>query len=253
MAQAIGSKRFTANGLNREVSRVFEFFKKCGHIGASDYILPADKQLLAWRKANRKMKWGITEDEFISIEQPPALSPQDRKDGYTGVVLSYGFGGNGQGYADAVLSGRLAWVFAKRQLRRKTWQCRYIDFDKTDCFRLRPGATPRPKGFYYTKFRPGDAFLSFTISRYLKGLSGDTGCGPEGMQMIAVTHTHLAEWMNRRKIAFMAFADYEVAPYGFNDFFDCLQMFCSNDTLGLGIGNVDRVYPRFGIPSLRFR
>jgi hypothetical protein len=35
-------------------------------------------------------------------------------------------------------------------------------------------------------------------------------------------------------------------------FFDALQMFCSVDTLGLGIGNVDRNYPLFGIPTLRF-
>jgi hypothetical protein len=58
--------------------------------------------------------------------------------------------------------------------------------------------------------------------------------------------------MNARKILFMAFADYDVASYGFNDFFDALQMFCSVDTLGLGIGNVDQNYPLFGIPTLRF-
>ena len=49
----------------------------------------------------------------------------------------------------------------------------------------------------------------------------------------------------------MAFADYDVAPYGFNDFFDAVQMFCSNETLGLGIGNVDYNYPLFGIPTQR--
>lgn len=70
--------------------------------------------------------------------------------------------------------------------------------------------------------------------------------------MLAVTHPHLAVLMNERKIAFMAFADYEVAPYGYNDFFDAMQMFCSNNVLGLGIGNVDSNYPMFGIPTLRF-
>lgn len=59
--------------------------------------------------------------------------------------------------------------------------------------------------------------------------------------------------MDARKIAFMAFADYDVAPYGFHDFFDALQMFCSNNTLGLGIGNIYRNYPLFGIPALRFQ
>jgi hypothetical protein len=53
-----------------------------------------------------------------------------------------------------------------------------------------------------------------------------------------------------RKIPLMVLADYDVAPYGFNDFFDALQIFCSLEVLGLGIGNVDRNYPLFGIPSL---
>ena len=50
----------------------------------------------------------------------------------------------------------------------------------------------------------------------------------------------------------MALADYDVAPHGFNDFYDAPQLFCSNHILGLGIGNVDRNYPLFGIPTLRF-
>jgi hypothetical protein len=49
----------------------------------------------------------------------------------------------------------------------------------------------------------------------------------------------------------MALADYDVAPYGYNDFFDAPQLFCSNNKLGLGIGNVDRNYPLFGIPTLQ--
>lgn len=76
---------------------------------------------------------------------------------------------------------------------------------------------------------------------------GDAGTGfilPAGDQIKA--------WVRAdRKIAFMAFADYDVAPYGFGDFFDALQMFCSNNTLGLGIGHVDQVYPLFGIPTHR--
>ncbi|MCG6894214.1 MAG: hypothetical protein LJE65_11445 [Desulfobacteraceae bacterium] len=217
------------------------------------WILPFDRQVRTWRKASRRMKWHISREEFAAVQPPHPLAAEDLEDGFIGSVLSYGFGDDGQGHADAVLSGRLAWDFARSRFWQKTWQCRYIDFDQADHFRLRPDAPPRPRGFYYTKFKPGDAFLSYTVSRFLKTLSGDTGCGPEGIQMIAVTHPHLARWMNRRKIAFMTFADYDVAPYGFNDFFDCLQMFCSVDTLGLGIGNLDRNYPLFGIPTIRLR
>lgn len=119
--------------------------------------------------------------------------------------------------------------------------------------RLRTAAPPRPRGFYFTKFKPGTPFLDWTVSRYLKQLrAGDTGCGPEGIQFLTVTHPQWAKAMNRRQTPFMALADYDVAPHGFNDSYDALQMFCSNATLGLGIGNVDRNYPLFGIPTLRF-
>jgi hypothetical protein len=50
----------------------------------------------------------------------------------------------------------------------------------------------------------------------------------------------------------MSLADYEVAPRGVDDFFDAPQIFCCNNRLGLGIGNVERNYPLFGIPTLRF-
>ena len=228
------------------------FFKKKAHTDGPHFILPAPEQVKAWKKANRKMKWGIPAGDFTALVPPPILSPKDQADGYVGSVLSYGFGGDGLGNADAVLSGRLAWDYACKKRWGRTWQCRYIDFGKPDHFRLRPAAPVRPRGFYYAKFRPGDFFRSPTVANFLKSLDGDTGCGPEGIQLLCVTHSHVAGLMNRRKIAFMAFADYDVAPYGFSDFFDAVQMFCSNDTLGLGIGNIDRNYPLFGIPTLRF-
>jgi hypothetical protein len=228
------------------------FFKRDAHTDAAHFILPALEQIKAWKKANRKMKWGITAKDFATIEPPPILSPKDQADGFSGLVLSYGFGDDGRGNADAVISGRLAWEYAHKKRRGRTWQCRYVEFGKPDYVRLRPSAPARPKGFYYVKFRPGDIFLSLNVAKFRKSLDGDTGCGPEGIQLLSVTHSHVAELMNRREIAFTAFADYDVAPYGFSDFFDAVQMFCSNNTLGLGIGNIDQNYPLFGIPTLRF-
>jgi len=231
---------------------MFSFFKKDAQDNPADFILPPSDQIKAWRTANRKMKWGLTEAEFAAVGPPPPLTSKDRADGFTGSILSYGFSQSGQDNADAVLSGRLAWAYARKRHKRRTWQCQYIDFGKADHFRLRPKAQLRPRGFYYAKFRPGDGFLSSSVSRHLKSIADDTGCGPEGLQMLIITHPHAAELMDQRKIAFMAFADYDVAPYGFNDFFDALQMFCSNGVLGLGIGNVAQNYPLFGIPTLRF-
>ncbi len=231
---------------------MFRLFRKTDPVDPAGFILPAERQVEAWKKANRKMKWGIAAEEFSAIEPPPALSAEDREKGFIGAVLSYGFGDDGQGNADAVRSGQMAWSYALKTRRGRTWQCRYLDFDRPDHFRLRPGAPPRPRGFYFVKFRPGDRFVHWPVARVLKALPEDiTGCGPEGIQLLTVTHPQAAGLMNERKLAFMAFADYDVAPYGFNDFFDALQMFCSNGVLGLGIGNVDRNYPLFGVPTIR--
>ena len=198
------------------------------------------------------MGWNIREDEFDHIGPPPAITVQDQKDGFVGTALFYGFGDDGSGNSAPVLSGKRAWDYALKRLWRETWQCEYINFNDPDNIRLRPGAPARPKGFYYGKFHPGERFIDFTVSRMRKGFLNETGCGPEGLQLLAITHPRLQGMMNKRKICFMAFADYDVAPYGYDDFFDAVQMFCSNDILGLGIGNVDQNYPLFGVPRLRF-
>jgi hypothetical protein len=231
---------------------MLNLFRNASREDVTRFISPAADQIKVWEKANRKMKWGIPAKGFAAIGPPPPLSAKDQADGFVGSILSYGFGDDGRGHADAVLSGRLAWAYACKERGHHTWKCQYIDFSQNDHFRLRQAAPARPRGFYYAKFRPGDKFLSLTVAKFRKTLDGDTGCGPEGIQLLAITHRHLARLMNERKMAFMVFADYDVAPYGFNDFFDALQMFCSNNTLGLGIGNVDRNYPLFGIPTLRF-
>jgi hypothetical protein len=216
-------------------------------------LLPIIKQIKAWQRANRKMGWGIERVAFQTIGPPPSITEHDLRDGFAGVGLFYGFGEDGKGDSDSVLSGRLAWEYALKSWRVKTWQCEYIDFNKSDNIRLRPGAPPRPRGFYFAKLQPGVKYQSITVSRLRKAfLDGQTGCGPEGIQLLAVTNTHLRKMMAEKKIPFMALADYDVAPYGFNDFFDAAQIFFSNGVLGLGIGNLDSNYPLFGIPTLRF-
>jgi len=218
----------------------------------NDLILPIQRQIEHWRMANKKMSWGIQEDEFAHIGDPPQIAEKDKKDGFISIILSYGFGEDGLGNADPILSGKVAWEYAKKSKEKKTWKCEYFDFDKPDHIRLRPKAPRRPKGFYYAKFQAGERYKNLKVSQLLKRLNGDTGCGPEGIQFLTITHAHFADMMNERKMTFMAFADYDIAPYGHNDFFDAMQMFCSNNILGLGIGNVDFNYHFFGIPTLRF-
>jgi len=215
-------------------------------------ILSVEKQIKAWLRANRRMKWGISTAEFEMIEPPPPLSSKDKADNFIGVVLSYGFGDNCSGNSDSVLSARKAWEYACKNLFRETWQCEYIDFNRTDDIRLRPDAQARPKGFYYTKFKPAILDPSITVARFRKNLKTSAGLGPEGIQLLAITQTHVQKLMLKREIPFMTLADFDVAPHGFNDFYDAPQLFCSNGILGLGIGNIGRNYPLFGIPAIRF-
>ena len=215
-------------------------------------VFPVKEQIKAWRRADQKMGWGIDNSEFDKLGAllPPPLTDNDRMGGFIGAVLFYGFGKDGRGNADAVLSGKLAWEYALKDRKGKTWQCEYVDFSKPQDIRLRPEAPVRPQGFYYAKIRVDEKSKALTVSQVRKSLTTDTGWGPEGFQFLAITHPHFAELMNERKMPFLALADYDVAPYGFDDFFDAPQLFCSNSKLGLGIGNVDRNYPLFGVPTL---
>ena len=217
-------------------------------------ILSLKEQVKNWRRADRKMGWNIGSDEFEQLEEStlPSLADDDRRRGFIGSVLFYGFGDDGQGDADVILSAKLAWDYAAKIRKNKTWQCEYIDFSKPQDIRLRPGAPARPKGFYHAWLQPGQRHIHMTVSQLRKKLNSATGCACEGFQFLAISHPHFAGLMDERKIPFMALADYDVAPYGYNDFFDAPQLFCSNNILGLGIGNVDRNYPLFGIPTLRF-
>ena len=197
-------------------------------------ILPIKEQIKAWRRADQKMEWGIDNEEFEVLEAslPLPLTDHDRRQGFIGSVLFYGFGDDGHGNSDAVFSGKLAWEYAIKRRRGKTWQCEYIDFNKPEDVRLRPGAPTRPKGFYCAWIQPGERHINMSVSQLRKKLAPDTGWGPEGFQFLSITHPHFADLMNERKLSFMALADYDVAPYGYNDFFDAPQLFCSNGKLG---------------------
>ncbi len=227
-------------------------FTPCKSEDNDDFILPVTRQIESWQNANRRMDWGIQAIEFDQVKTPPQITDKDRRDGFIHVILSYGFGDDGFGNADSILSGKAAWEYACKHRRGKTWQCEDIHFDRPDYFRLRPEAPFRPKGFYFSKIQTGERYQNLKVSQLLTRLTKDTCFGPEGIQFLCITHPHFQNLMNNRKIPFMAFADYDIAPNGFSDFYDSLQMFCSQGILGLGIGNVDHNYPLFGIPTLRF-
>jgi len=215
------------------------------------HFLSLAKQARQWRKANRKMGWQIPPEAFEELDAGLQSLGLKHYPDFSGAALCYGFGDDGGDGSDAVLSGKRAWQYARRLWRRKTWQCQYIHLDRPDHFRLRPEAPARPKGFYLATIHLPAHAQAITVSQFRKRLPADrTGLGPEGIQMLSISNPQLAKQMNERLLPFIALADYDVAPYGYNDFFDAMQMFCSNHTLGLGIGNVDRNYPLFGVADM---
>jgi len=232
------------------IHRIRHIFLPEGSRERKAEILSLEEQADAWRKASGKMRRGIKEEEFERLRLPPPLTADEQAAGFSGTILCYGFGDDGEGNADAVLSGKLAWDYAGKSRKRGTvWQSPLVDFEKPDAFRLRPSAPMRPRGFYFAKIHTEFMRMS-SVAQALKSFSVVTGWGPEGFQFLCVTNTHFTGLMDRKKIPFMALADYEVAPYGFNDFFDAPQLFSSNGILGLGIGNVDRHYAGFAVPAL---
>ncbi|GMT46587.1 MAG: hypothetical protein IEMM0007_0153 [bacterium] len=85
-------------------------------------ILLVEEQVRAWHIASRKMGWGIRKEEFHGIGIPPSLTDDDLAQGFSGVSLFYGFGDDGSGHADSVLSGKMAWDYACKRKKGKLWQ-----------------------------------------------------------------------------------------------------------------------------------
>ena len=83
---------------------------------------------------------------------PPALTDEDRSQGLVGTAMFYGFGDDGSGGSDAVLSGKLAWEYACRSRKGKTWQCEYIDFKNRKISVCAPKRPPGRKDFTLRKF-----------------------------------------------------------------------------------------------------
>jgi hypothetical protein len=217
------------------------------------FILDRNAQIRAWKKANEKMGWGIARDEFDRIGQPPEITHQDRKDAFTGAALFYGFGDDDSGHSDAVLSGKFAWEYAVRSRKRKggTWKCEYVRFDDPKFIRQSEDTSPRPKGFYFKKVQLGKKFHGISVERVRKQLVSDVGFGPEGIQFLAITHPHYVKMMDGDGIPFISLPGYDVAPHGFADFYDAPFLLATGNTLGMGVGNVSRPYPRYGSGTLR--
>jgi hypothetical protein len=220
---------------------------------ANGFILSPQAQIRAWKRANQKMGWKIQEEAFANIGEPPEVTDGDRRDGFVGPVLFYGFGDDGTGHSDAVLSGKLAWEYAVQSRKRRggTWTCGYVKFDDSDFIRLREDTRPRPRGFYFSKVQLGKKYHNLSVARVRKQLKDETGFGPEGMQFLAITHPNYIKIMDGDEVPYIFLPDYDVAPHGFADFYDAPLLLATGNRLGMGVGNVSRPYPKYGAGTFR--
>ncbi len=115
------------------------------------------------------------------------------------------------------------------------------------------GASKKMKwGIHEAEFESIGTSLRLPKATWHMGLRAPFSSTASGTTAPAMRIPFYRAMMSERINPFMALADYDVAPYGFSDFFDIPQLFSSNRVLGLGVGNMDRSYREFGIPMVRF-
>lgn len=217
-------------------------------------ILPPDRQIAAWSRANRKFgRYKIPKSAFRAVEalSVPNLTPADMSDGYVGAVLCYGFGGNDT-VSDMVLSGKVPWEYIASQ--RATWKWPQVNFDDRRFLREFIGKhSERPVGFYWKLIQLGHAFQSKPVASTRNLImSTDWGMGPEGIQFF-LTHPHYAEQMDGTTNPFMDLSDYEVSSGGDGVFSCAPYVSFSRDggKLLLYGGSGSLPNPSYGSGSLR--
>ncbi|MFH1947217.1 MAG: hypothetical protein ABIJ23_03625 [Candidatus Magasanikbacteria bacterium] len=217
-------------------------------------ILPPDRQIAAWSRANRKFgRYKIPKYAFRAVEalSVPNLTFADMAEGYVGGILCYGFGGKGK-VSDMVLSGKVPWEYIASQ--RATWKWSQVNFDDRRSLREFIGKhSERPVGFYWKLIQLGHAFQSKPVASARDLImSTDWGMGPEGIQFF-LTHPHYAEQMDGTTNPFMDLSDYEVSFDGVGVFSSapCVSFNRGGGELELNSGNVSHPLPNYGSGSLR--
>lgn len=176
-------------------------------IRAFNEIKHEREQIEAWREANTRGGFGISDEEFDHIPESTYFDyNHELQNGYVGYCLFYGFGGDGE-HSDMMLSGKVAWEYLASRIPARKWH--RLDFDDPKKFRPRDGAHSRPKGFYWKKVHLGHYYIAQDRDEFhnLKPVS-DWGMGPEGLQFLAVTHPHYVDCLRNKEFPFLMLGDY---------------------------------------------
>jgi hypothetical protein len=215
-----------------------------------------EQQLKQWRDLNEWLKKSfakeaIPEEAFSGVQSKlKGLGSASR--------IFYGFGDNGQGQADPLLTGHvfLSYLTEKHPNERS----RFVDFypsppdpSRFDYYRpkikLREGAAPRPKGFYIKELLPKD--LEAGIGAAHKGRSpadvrklSPWGWGPEGFEFLALEEGYV-KLLLEKKVPFFVLSDYAVSPYGESDFSSTFFLGTDRGRLEIGVTNARDNIPKF--------
>ncbi len=225
-------------------------------MGVRESYLSPKQQHEKWKEINVWLKKGFPK-EVISEEtlqegeaRLNGLASQDR--------LFFGFGDDGQGNADPLLTGHIFVTYLIGKYPHEQW--RFVDFYppppdpmRFDFYRpkikMRDGAATRPKGFYVKQLLEKD-YEGGVGTQHKASSPADVrklspwGWGPEGFEFLALEEAYVKLLLDK-KVPTFVLADYAVSPYGTPDFSSTILLGPSRGKLELGVTNVRDNIPKF--------
>lgn len=215
-----------------------------------------EKQLQKWREINDWIKKQFAKE---AIQEEAFKEAEGKIKGLTNKSrLFYGFGDDGQGNADPMLTGHMFVNYLTGKFPNE--KSRFVDFypsppdpSRFDFYRpkikMRDGAAPRPKGFYIKELLPKD--LEEGIGATHKNLSpadvrkmSPWGWGPEGFQFLAIEPEYVQLLLDR-KVPFFVMGDYAISPYGEGDHFSSFFLGSDRGRLDIGLTNSRDNIPKY--------
>jgi hypothetical protein len=208
-----------------------------------------ERQIELWKEANQRGNLGISKEEFASIPETPKLTEKDKVDGFVGTGLFYGFGTNGRGIADIILSGKISWEYIDK-FYRCSGVSDYIDF-RWSRMGLRPGAWSRPKGFFWKKVHLGQKYRKCARDDRKLLPEGDTGASFEALQLAGILIPEYIPQMNGKDKPFWDMIDYNIMPAPDSNIFRSLHLSTCCDGITLFRAPVDAEGDTYGAVVLR--
>ncbi len=205
-------------------------------------------QLKKWRELNEWIKKHFSKDAIAEASFSDIAGKFEGQGPRS--LLFYGFGDNGAGQSDPLLTGHIFVTYLTGKYPNE--RSRYVDFyppppdpARFDFYRpkvkMRDGAAARPKGFYIKEVLEKD-YAEGIGATYAHLSPGDVrklspwGWGPEGFQFLAVEEGYV-DLLIGKKVTMFTLGDYAIAPYGESDYYSTVFLGTSRNKLEIGVTN----------------